>query len=180
MQDVTWLRGCKSTGLRIIDLHHHVNFWNWILIVPSIIPPVIALTVWCNYAGVSYEYGEINLQGGLWAGGEDSGGVAGSVLVPPSAQAGSLRRRRTTVCSFFTQTSKQKKRHYVKLCKIRLYSIFFFPASSPFAIIIIIVITIIVVNMIFENISHRRQTAGKKRISDRLAARTSKKAGVSY
>lgn len=179
MQDVTWLRGCESTGLQIIDLRHHVNFWNWILIVPYIIPPVIALTVWCNYAGVSYEYGKINLQSGLWAGGEDSGGVAGSVLVPPSAQAGSLRRRRTTVCSFFTQTSKQKE----SLCKTvqnQALFYFFFPASSPFAIIIITVITIIVVNIIFENISHRRQTAGKKRISNRLAARTSKKAGVSY
>ncbi len=55
---------------------------------------------------------------------------------------------------FPIETSK-KRRLYIKLCKIRLYS--FFSASSPF--IIIIIITIIVVNIIFENITHQRQTA---------------------
>lgn len=53
-----------------------------------------------------------------------------------------------TIFFFFTEMLK-KRRLFVKLCKIRLYS--FSPAMLPF---IVIVITIIVVNILSENITH--------------------------
>lgn len=92
----------------------------------------------------------------------------GGVMVPPSAQSASTKPRpqqtqtalHLMVNLFSGETSKKKE----TVCKtvqnqaLFFFSfLFFYPASSPF--IIAITITIIVVNIIFENITHQRQTA---------------------
>lgn len=100
--------------------------------------------------------------------------VYGGVMVPPSAQNASTKPQPQWTTKLFSTETSKKRRPCVKLCKIRLYSFlfFFFPASSPF--IITIIITIIVVNIIFEHITHQRQTAREHcGFSKRLAAKTS-------
>lgn len=103
-------------------------------------------------------------------------------MVPPSAKSActKLQPQETILHLIATLIFHWDFKEKETVCKTvqNQALFFFFPASSPF--IIIVIITIIVVNIISDNISHRRQTAREQILKETHSLNLLAKTGISY